>query len=285
MPEYNFPAGAEKSFAGTAIVTGAASGIGLYLAKRLLAENWQLTAMDVQFSALHSVLSNMAGEEQLLLLNTDVSQAAAWESALHQTLEKFGAVDLVINNAGIIIPALIENSGPALIDRHVDINLKGVMYGTSLCAAQMIRAGRGGHIINLSSMAGIAPVPGIGAYSASKFGVRAYSLIARQELRSRGIAVTCVCPDLVDTPMLDEQLKYDEAAITFSGPGAMSVQRVGDAILRSLKTRPAELIIPDHRGWLSKIASMFPSLMQPLKRIMEEKGRRRAEQYRHRGKT
>jgi len=83
----------------------------------------------------------------------------------------------------------------------------------------------------------------------------------------------------LDTPMLDAQLDYPEASITFSGPGALSVSQIGDAIFKALEARPAECIVPAHRGWLAKMASMFPALMRPLKRSMEAKGSRRAEQY------
>jgi len=272
--------GSESSSAGIAVLTGAASGIGLELAKRLLAANWRLVALDLRVDALQAALGAAAPAQQLLLLEMDVSQAAAWERALDRTEQAFGVPTLLINNAGIIVPGRIQDVRPESIDRHVDVNLKGVMYSTSLVAARMIRAGVKGHIVNIASMAALAPVPGIGVYSASKFGVRAYSLVAGQELAEHGIAVTCVCPDLVDTPMLDAQLHYPEAAITFSGPGALSTARIAEAILRSLKTRQAECIVPAHRGWLAKMASMFPALMRPLKRSMEAKGRRRAAQYR-----
>ncbi|MBI1192192.1 MAG: SDR family NAD(P)-dependent oxidoreductase [Bacteroidetes bacterium] len=261
------------------VLTGAASGIGLHLAKRFLAEQWRLVALDVRYDALQTALGGMADKQRLMLLAMDVRHPAAWDAMLDQVEGHFGVPDVMINNAGIIVPGRIQNATPELIDRHIDINLKGVLYSTSLVAARMIRAGVKGHIINVASMAALAPVPGIGAYSASKFGVRAYSLVANQELAEHGIAVTCVCPDLVDTPMLDTQLDYPEASITFSGPGALSVSRIGAAIFSALKTRPAECIVPAHRGWLAKMASMFPVLMRPLKRSMEAKGQRRAEQY------
>ena len=262
-----------------AAVTGAASGIGAQLTRHLLKDGWHVAALDVQAIEAADLLE-YSRNGQLLCTQLDVSNASDWERVLDQIVAHFGSLNVLINNAGIIIPALIANCTAEQIDRHVDINLKGVMYGTSLAAARMINAAKGGHIINVSSMAGIAPVPGIGAYTASKFGVRAYSLVASQELKEHGIAVTCVCPDLVNTPMLDQQLHYKEAAITFSGPGALSPTSVAAAIVKSLENRPIELIIPAHRGWISKLASMFPWLMPPLKRFMEKRGLRNAERIR-----
>ncbi len=262
------------------LLSGAASGIGLYLAKALLQRGWRLSAMDVQLEAMQRELLPLAGADRLLLLHADVSRSEDWERCLEQCEEHFGPIHVLINNAAVITPARVIASGPRLVDKHIDVNLKSVMYSTSMAATRMKRNGIAGHIINVSSMAGIAPVPGIGAYSASKFGVRAYSLVANQELSEFGIAVTCVCPDLVNTPMLDLQLNYEEASISFSGPGAMEAGRVGEAILKSMHKRPAELIIPAHRGWLAKLSSMFPVLMKPLKKRLEAKGLRQAERYR-----
>jgi NAD(P)-dependent dehydrogenase (short-subunit alcohol dehydrogenase family) len=268
-----------------AILTGAASGIGLDLARQLLQSGWKLAALDRNETGLQQALGQASGTDRLLLLTLDVSKASDWELAWERCTEQLGAPGLLINNAAIIAPGRIAAADAQTIDRHVDINLKGVMYGTSLAARRMIQAGTRGHIINIASMAGLAPVPGIGVYSATKFGVRAYSLVAAQELKEHGIAVTNVCPDLVDTPMLDAQIPYEEAAITFSGPGAMPASRISRAVLQAIQTRPLEVVVPAHRGWLAKIASFFPGLMGPLKARMERKGRKRAEAYRQTRRT
>lgn len=247
-------------------LTGTASGIGRHLAERFAAAGWRVTAADVMPQA------PLPGPEgRVRAKRLDVTDAGAFERALAEHAEAFGGLDVCVNNAGVITPARVIDSDPALVDRHVDVNLKGVLYGTTLAARIMRSAGRG-HIINIASMAGVAPVPGIGAYTASKFGVRGWSLVAAEELREHGIAVTVIGPDLVDTPMLDLQLEHPEAAITFSGPGALSVGRIGDAVFGALRGRPVEVLVPAHRGWLSKLASAFPGLIRPLRRRMERKG-------------
>lgn len=247
-------------------LTGSASGIGRHLAERFAAAGWRVTAADVMPQA-----PLPAPEGRVRAKRLDVTDAGAFERALLEHAEAFGGLDVCVNNAGIITPARVIDSDPALVDRHVDVNLKGVLYGTTL-AARVMRPGGRGHIINIASMAGVAPVPGIGAYTASKFGVRGWSLVAAEELREHGIAVTVIGPDLVDTPMLDLQLDHPEAAITFSGPGALSVRRIGDAVFDALRQRPVEVLVPAHRGWLSKLASAFPGLIRPLRRRMEHKG-------------
>jgi 3-oxoacyl-[acyl-carrier protein] reductase len=113
------------------------------------------------------------------------------------------------------------------IDALVDINLKGSLYGMRIVAEH--RAARGsGHIINMASLAGVTPTPGTSIYSATKFGLRAVSIAAAVELRSRGVCGTVISPDLVNTALFDQHVEDadpEEAALIFSGPRALTVTR------------------------------------------------------------
>ena len=146
---------------------------------------------------------------------------------------------------------------------QIDVNTKGVIFGTHAAAVVMVPRGQG-QIINIASMAALAPVPGISVYSASKFAVRGFSLAAAQELERHGIRVSVVCPDAVDTPMVDYQLDHAGAALTFSGPRILSVDEVARAIVGLLdrtKKHRLELIIPWRRGFLAKISTLLPRFL------------------------
>src|SRR5213079_2909142 len=93
---------------------------------------------------------------------------------------------------------------------------KGVMLGTNAAIRAMIPRGSG-HVVNIASIAGLVPVPGLAIYSASKHAARAYSIAVAQEVRPHGVYVTAVCPTVVATPMMDMQVDREEAAYTFSG--------------------------------------------------------------------
>ncbi len=107
--------------------------------------------------------------------------------------------------------------------------------------------------------------PGLALYSASKYAVRAFSLAAAEDLRPHGVAVTTVCPDAVKTPMFDHQIGYREAALTFTAPKVLSVEEVSRVILgKVLARRPLIVAIPRWRGWLARLADLFPSTAKIL---------------------
>jgi len=169
---------------------------------------------------------------------------------------------------------------PAQVDLQIDVNTKGTVYGTQAAARQMIKQ-RAGHIINFASLAGLSPVPGVALYSASKFAVRGFSLAADHELRSQGVAVTVICPDAVQTPMLDAQKDQATAALTFSGDKILSVQDIEKLIVQDILIRkPREVSLPRSRGWLAKMAGVLPNLAARIAPLMIRRGQVRQAQAR-----
>jgi 3-oxoacyl-[acyl-carrier protein] reductase len=135
----------------------------------------------------------------------------------------------------------------------------------------MVARGRG-HILNIASLAGIAPVAGLTLYSASKFAVRGFTLAAATDLKPHGVAVTVVCPDAVATPMLALQEDFAEAALTFSGSKPLTVEEVGSAILDALESRPLEVALPHSRAILARFASAAPGLASHVDPWLRKKG-------------
>lgn len=257
------------------IVTGAASGIGHELAKQLLARGDRVCACDVQTAGLH-VLSVFAREPAQLRLETlDVRDAEAWKTLVARIEAESGAVDVLANIAGVLKENWVHDSTAAEVDFHFDINVKGVIFGMQAVVPAMLARGRG-HIINIASLAALSPVPGIGLYSASKFAVRGYSLVAAMELAEKGIAVTAVCPDAVQTPMLDIQQGKPQTALTFSGPRALSAEEVVAAILGPvLKDKPFEIALPGWRGATAKLAGNLPQLGNKAIGLFRKAGEKR----------
>jgi 3-oxoacyl-[acyl-carrier protein] reductase len=261
-----------------ALITGAASGIGRHFAGVLHKKNYRLALADINEKGLSEAFE--ADSEQLILHRLDVTRAKDWRTFVDQAHQRFGRIDYLFNIAGIIAPGYVHETEVELIDRHLDINSKGVMYGTRLAGERMVEQGRG-HIINMASMAGLAPIAGIALYSASKFAVRGFSIASAYELRPRGVYVSVVSPDLVATPMLDLQLNYPEAAMTFSGNGRpLTVEDVGRALLSVMETKAIEVTLPRTRGWLGKLGNLFPSLGLRVTEYLRRKGLKRLEKLR-----
>jgi 3-oxoacyl-[acyl-carrier protein] reductase len=266
-----------------AIVTGAASGIGAHLTGALAVAGHRVIATDADVESLEARARERAWPAAAVLVRRlDVRDAVAWPAVVELATSTWGRLDLLLNVAGYLRPGFAHASTVEDVDRHLDVNTKGVIHGTRAAAAVMVRQG-GGHIVNLASLAGLCPVPGLSLYAASKFAVRGFSLSAAHELRAHGVAVTVVCPDAVETPMLERQVDSPEAALTFSGGRALSVDHVARLILdRVIPRRPLEVVIPRSRGWLARIVSTFPRLGIGLLPLLLRKGRARQRAIRSR---
>ncbi|MGD8977097.1 MAG: SDR family oxidoreductase [Gammaproteobacteria bacterium] len=256
-------------------ITGAASGVGLHLVDCVLRRGGRVMATDINVEGLqHAARARGWPEERTLTRRQDVSDAENWDALLGELLATWERLDVLLNVAGLIHPGWLAEARVKDIDRHIDVNFKGVAFGCRAAARHMLAQG-GGHIVNFASLAGIAPIAGIGLYSASKFAVRAYSLVLAQELAPRGVHVTVICPDAIETPMLLQQEAYEEAALTFSGRRTLTVHDIERAVFdRVLVRRPREVILPWNRGIQARLVSLFPALSDWLIGILTRRGRR-----------
>lgn len=261
-------------------VTGAAGGIGRAAVSSFLAAGDFVCAADINDAGIKAIAKKEKWPaNQTLIVKLDVRSAKSWKSAMQAVLKKWQRLDVLINNAGYLLPAYVPAVTEEMVDRHFDINAKGVILGTAE-AARIMRTQNTGHIINIASLAGVAGIPGISVYSASKHAVRGFTLAAAQELAPAGISVTVICPDAVKTPMLDLQKDFAEAALTFSGSKYLEASDVVAAMHRALAKKPREILVPASRGMLARLASAFPSLSAGVAGIMEKKGKANQTRFR-----
>jgi acetoin reductase-like protein len=190
-----------------AIVTGAGRGIGRAIALRLAQEGASVTVADLDEANAQTVAAEIAAAAgQAHVLRVDVTQKDDVEQMVEKTVDRFGRLDIQINNAGIGLVAPLMDTDEAAWDAQMNVNAKGVLLCSQAAARQMIAQGDGGRIINNASGAGkIAPGKGIplGAYAASKHAVVAITKQMGLELSDHRILVNCVCAGIVDTPMWD----------------------------------------------------------------------------------
>ncbi len=254
------------------LLTGAASGIGKHLAGALAGRGHRVFATDVNEQGLGALRDGGAAAGKIATHLLDVTRAEAWERALDAAEKAFGPVDVVMNVAGFLKPGFIHETDERAVEMHIDVNIKGVVWGTRAAARRMVSRGSG-HIVNFGSLASLAAVPGLCLYSASKFAVRGLSLAAAAELAPFGVAVTVVMPDAVKTPMLDLQVHYREAAMTFSGDAPLTVQDIERVVMdKVLPKRPLEVALPLSRALLARAANAAPEAALALAPSLTKKG-------------
>jgi 3-oxoacyl-[acyl-carrier protein] reductase len=258
----------------TMLLTGCASGIGRHLTGALARRGHRVAATDVDEASLdRAAAEDRWPKEHVSCQHLDVRDEAGWEDAFDRAARAHGQVDVLMNVAGVLKPAWVHELSAADVDLHLEVNVKGTVLGTR-AAARRMRERRSGHVINFGSLASLAPVPGLSLYTASKFAVRGFSLAAATELARHGVAVTVVMPDAVQTPMLDLQADYEEAALTFSGDRPLTVEDIERVVLDVLVRRPMEVAYPAKRGALARLANALPDASRLLAPVLAKKGRR-----------
>lgn len=259
-----------KSTPSLLVLTGAASGIGNQLYQTFVRLQVPLILVDLDAEKLELLAR---GKVSVHWVDGNVAAQSTWERVIAVAKAAGLPISHLINCAGVIRPGFLLDYAVSDIDFHLDCNAKGSIMGTTL-VGRVMKAQGSGHIINVSSLAGLAPVSGLSLYTASKFAIRGYSMAVAAELAPFGVHVSVLCPDLVNTPMLDLQLDYpEEAKLTFSGPSrVLEPAEVVQAILQ-LMQRPRVLVcLPESRGLLAKIAGIWPGLGELFRKSLEKKG-------------
>jgi len=182
----------------TAIVTGAARGIGLEIARQLGARGARLVLVDVLEEDLAKASAELGGGTLTFVL--DVTDEAAVEKMIDAVAEKAGSIDILVNNAGITRDDLLLRMTEEAWDLVMKVNLKGTFLVTKHAAKYMIRQ-RSGRIVNLASVSGLVGNPGQANYSASKAGVVGFTKTVARELASRNVCANAVAPGFIDTKM------------------------------------------------------------------------------------
>jgi glucose 1-dehydrogenase len=186
-----------------AIVTGANSGIGRAIALALAKEGASVTidyvVNEESAEELEKEIIKMG--DKAIMVDADVSKISDLQKLVDETVKTFGKLDILVNNAGIETRTSILNSTEEQFDKVMNVNLKSAFFGTQIAAKQMIKQGKGGRIINISSVHEDWPMPGNTPYCCSKGGMRMLTRTAGVELAEYGINVSGVGPGAVATPI------------------------------------------------------------------------------------
>jgi NAD(P)-dependent dehydrogenase (short-subunit alcohol dehydrogenase family) len=220
-----------------ALVTGAASGIGRASALRLAAEGAHVIATDVQDDAGRDCVAKIKlNGGDAIYLHHDVTSEDAWVSVIAEIKQRFGRLDVLVNNAGIAVSCLVTDMSLADWRRQQSINLDGVFLGVKH-SLPLMRASGGGSIINMSSLAGLKGSPGLAGYCATKGGVRLFTKAVALECAAARdhVRVNSIHPGIIETPIwvaISEGMPGDAGALmTQSGANAPDLDALSSVIV------------------------------------------------------
>jgi hypothetical protein len=258
----------------TVFITGASKGVG-----RATTEAFHDAGANVVLVARNPgpLEEAAAGLTRSLVIPLDVADLDAMQDAIEQTVEHFGGLDGVVNNAGAHFRGELEGRTPGEIATMVDVNLRAPLVLTRMALPHLRRRG-GGFVVNVASLAGKVPLDGAATYSSTKFGLRAFTYAMAQELEGSGITVSAVSPGPIDTGFIMDDL--DEVEDIVFSQEMCSAEHVAEMILACADDGAVEREYPELGGKLATVGYLFPELRQVLKPLLSEKGRRAKQRLR-----
>ncbi|WP_082399911.1 SDR family oxidoreductase [Gordonia phthalatica] len=238
------------------VITGAGRGIGATAARAFAERGARVWVTDVDADVAEQVAASIGGRS----LRLDVTDRDAWRAGVDEVLAAEGRIDFLVNNAGVMPTGPFVDEAAATTDLILDVNVKGVLNGMHAVLPSMVAAGRG-HIVNIASMAGVLPLPGMVTYNASKYAAYGASLAARREYDGTGVTVSAILPSAVRTELAS-------GADLGGALPTVDPEDVVRAILRTVRTRAARSSVPGWTlpGWL--LADQF--VPESVERVARE---------------
>jgi NADP-dependent 3-hydroxy acid dehydrogenase YdfG len=251
-----------------AVVFGGGSGIGRASATSLLAAGARVIVADLDDAAMAEVVAASGGRIESAVI--DVTDGEAVQRLIDATAERFGAVDVVVNSAGVAVGGPAEDFTLAQWHTPIEVNLLGTVNAVAAVYPGMVQRGRG-HIVNIASLAGLAPAALLTSYAASKWGVVGLSQSLRNEAGEHGVGVSVICPGPVATPLLTtggrgghvaagiDQVRYLES---LGGP-TLPPERIGALVVRSIE-KDLGLVTPGRARAVAVLQRYTPRLLRSV---------------------
>ena len=260
----------------TVIITGASAGVGAACARAFAAQQAKLVLVARGAAALAEIAEELSPRTSVLTVAMDVANNADCLALMEKAVAQFGAIHVLVNNAGVHLRGPVENRAPQDLAAMVDVNMRAPLV-LSAAALPHIRQAGGGAIVMVGSLAGLAPLQGAATYSATKAGLRAFTYALADELRGTGINVGVVSPGPITTGFIIAEIDQVED-IVFSQPMS-SPEQVADAVLALAAGERTEITMPGCGGRLATLCYLFPSLRRRMRKSLYAKGRKNKAAY------
>jgi len=263
----------------TVVITGASAGIGLACARLFAQEGANVVAVARGAPELERARAELARLGPVLAIAADVAHPDSAERIVSGAIAQFGALHVLVNNAGMHARGLFGDQDTDDLAAMVDVNLRAPIVLTRHALPHLVASGHGA-VVNVASLAGKIPTAGGVVYSATKFGLRAFSMALADELRGSGVTVSCVSPGPVDTQFIMAELDT-VSDLTMSQP-LVTAEDVAALVLLSAQDGRPERSTPRLSGALATLGYIAPSVRRVLRPLLERRGRRNKEKLRAR---
>jgi len=257
-----------------ALVTGAAGDIGKALCERLANQGYQLAVSARNTESAAATAELFPGSIPVACDHTIKSDVTTLCDRIEG--EWSSRLQVIVCNAGVIIPGNMSEVSPRSIDDHLDINLRAPAQLLRSAAKVFVERGEG-HLVAIVSLGGIMPMPGSAMYSASKFGLRGFLTALDSEVHSAGVKVSGIYPGAIYTKMLRFEARSGGSALNFLGK-IHDVDEVADAFEKALRKGRLEIYLPYSESLSARLAAGLPWMIRPLIPILDrvgERGRRK----------
>jgi short-subunit dehydrogenase len=259
----------------TVLVTGASSGVGEAAARQFAAEGARVLLVARTASALDAIAKEIG--ERAIAIPTDVSDGEQVQALVDRVLYDVGDLHVLVNNAAFNHRGELLDVDPTALAHIVDVNLKAPILLTRAFLPHLVKHAKA-NVVNVASIAGQVPLPGEATYSATKFGLRGFSMSIAEELRETSVRVSLVSPGPIDTGFLTDDIDA-VPDVVFSQPMS-TAEEVAHAVLDCADDGRLERTLPRLSGTLATAGYLMPDLPRLLRPILESQGRRAKAKYR-----